>query len=93
MAKVAFAIKPVVVTIGETDFTFKPTVNDANNYTNHVSMDSKVEPARTYLERTVDVSQKEELVELMNTVPGLVMEVFGLVHESSKGGISITLKN
>ncbi|NAW86319.1 hypothetical protein CAG71_07550 [Photobacterium halotolerans] len=87
------SMKPVVVTIGETDFEFTPTVTDANNYSNSVTLDKKVEPARTYLERTVKPEQKAELVELMNTVPGLTMEVFGTVHEAGKGGIKITLKN
>lgn len=91
--KPAFTTKPVVVAINGTDFTFAPTVADANNYTNGVAMDNKVEPARTYLERTVDKEQKEQLVELMNTVPGLVIELFTTVHEASKGGIKITLKN
>lgn len=29
----------------------------------------------------------------MNTVPGLIIELFGKVYEASKGGITITLKN
>ncbi|MBY8231802.1 putative phage tail assembly chaperone [Vibrio fluvialis] len=91
--KPVFAVKPVTVAIAGTDFTFTPTVTDANNYTNGVSLDNKVEPARTYLERTVDQQQKESLVELMNTVPGLAIELFGTVYEASKGGITITLKN
>ncbi|MBY7903024.1 putative phage tail assembly chaperone [Vibrio fluvialis] len=91
--KPVFAVKPVNVAIAGTDFTFTPTVTDANNYTNGVSLDNKVEPARTYLERTVDKEQKAALVELMNTVPGLAVELHQTVHEASKGGIKITLKN
>ncbi|MDN4696292.1 putative phage tail assembly chaperone [Vibrio parahaemolyticus] len=91
--KPAFTSKPVVVAIASTDFKFTPTVADANNYTNGVSLDNKVEPARTYLERTVDKEQKDTLVELLNTVPGLAVELHQKVHEASKGGITITLKN
>jgi hypothetical protein len=93
MTKAAFASKPVIVTIAEIDFTFTPTVNDANNYTNDVTMDNKVAPARTYLERTVVSDQKAELIELLNTVPGLAVELHSTIHEASKGGIKITLKN
>ncbi len=91
--KPAFTTKPVIVGIAGTDFKFTPTVTDANNYINSITQDSKVEPARTYLERTVDKDQKEALVELMNTVPGLVIELHQMVHSQSKGGITITLKN
>ena len=89
----AFSSKPVEVTVGEIDFKFTPSVNDANNYSNTVTNTKKVEPARTYLERTVDKDQKEALIELLNTVPGLTMELFGTVYEASKGGVTITLKN
>ncbi len=91
--KPAFTTKPVIVCVGGTDFKFTPTVTDANNYTNGVSLDNKVEPARTYLERTVDKEQKDALVELLNVVPGLAVELHQTVHEASKGGIKITLKN
>lgn len=89
----AFATKPVTVEINSIEFIFKPTVNDANNYTNEVMPDNKVAPARTYLERTVESEQKAALVELLNTVPGLAVELHSKVHEASKGGITITLKN
>lgn len=91
--KPAFATKPVVVTVGDIDFKFTPTVADANNYMNSMMPDNKVEPARTYLERTVDKDQKEALIELMNTVPGLTIDLHAKVHNASKGGITITLKN
>lgn len=91
--KPVFASKTVVVGIAGTDFKFTPTVTDANNYTNGVTIDNKVEPARTYLERTVDKEQKDALVELMNTVPGLAVELHQTVHSASKGGITIQLKN
>lgn len=93
MTKPVLSTKPIIVEIAGTDFKFSPTVTDANNYTNSVTMDKKVEPSRTYLERTVDSEQKAALIELMNTVPGLVTELFATVHEASKGGITITLKN
>ncbi|MDC0611892.1 putative phage tail assembly chaperone [Vibrio sp.] len=93
MTKAAFTSKPVVVSIGETDFSFTPTVNDYNNYTNDLMPDNKIEPARTYLIRTVEPEQKQALNELMNTVPGLIMDVFGEVTKASKGGIKVTLKN
>ncbi|MDE1328502.1 MULTISPECIES: putative phage tail assembly chaperone [Vibrio] len=93
MSKAAFATKPVTVEINGLEFIFKPTVNDANNYTNEVMPDNKVAPARTYLERTVESEKKGELVELLNTVPGLAVELHSKVHEASKGGITITLKN
>lgn len=89
----AFATKPVTVEINSIEFIFKPTVNDANNYINELSGENKVAPARTYLERTVESDQKQALVELMNTVPGLTIELFGTVYAASKGGITITLKN
>ncbi|OXX71305.1 hypothetical protein B9J87_10670 [Vibrio sp. V19_P1S1T109] len=93
MSKAAFATKPVTVEINGLEFIFKPTVNDANNYINELSGENKVAPARTYLERTVESDQKQALVELMNTVPGLTIELFGTVYAASKGGITITLKN
>lgn len=83
----------VILSIGETDFTFSPTVADHNNYTNELMPDNKIAPAHQFLTRTVEPEQKEELTELLNTVPGLVMEVFMEVNKASKGGVKVVLKN
>ncbi len=93
MSKPAFTAKPVVLTVGTKDFTFTPSVMDANNYINELKPDSKVVPAFNYLTRSVDPKQKDELKELLNTVPGLTMELYQVVSENAKGGITITLKN
>ncbi|MUJ21989.1 putative phage tail assembly chaperone [Aliivibrio fischeri] len=85
--------KAVILTIGELDFEFTPTVNDHNNYTNEMMADNKVAPAYTFLTRTVKSEQKEALKELLDTVPGLVMELFVEVSKAAKGGIKVTLKN
>lgn len=85
--------KAVILTIDETDFEFTPTVNDHNNYTNELMADNKVAPAYTFLTRTVKSEQKEALKELLDTVPGLVMELFIEVSKAAKGGIKVTLKN
>ena len=85
--------KKISLTIGTTDFTFSPTVVDHNNYTNALMPDDKIAPAHQYLTRTVEPEQKEDLVELLDTVPGLVMEVFMEVSKASKGGVKVTLKN
>ncbi|MCE7556383.1 putative phage tail assembly chaperone [Aliivibrio fischeri] len=85
--------KAVILTIGEQDFEFTPTVNDHNNYTNEMMADNKVAPAYTFLTRTVKSEQKEALKELLDTVPGLVMELFVEVSKAAKGGIKVTLKN
>ncbi|MBP3140137.1 putative phage tail assembly chaperone [Aliivibrio fischeri] len=85
--------KAVILTIGEQDFEFTPTVNDHNNYTNEMMADNKVAPAYTFLTRTVKSEQKEALKELLDTVPGLVMELLVEVSKAAKGGIKVTLKN
>ncbi len=85
--------KTVILAIGEQDFEFTPTVNDHNNYTNEMMADNKVAPAYTFLTRTVKSEQKEALKELLDTVPGLVMELFIEVSKAAKGGIKVTLKN
>lgn len=85
--------KAVILTIDETDFEFTPTVNDHNNYTNELMADNKVAPAYTFLTRTVKSEEKEALKELLDTVPGLVMELFIEVSKAAKGGIKVTLKN
>jgi hypothetical protein len=41
----------------------------------------------------VKSEQKEALKELLDTVPGLVMELFVEVSKAAKGGIKVTLKN
>jgi len=92
MSKPVFVSQPVVVTIGGVDFTFTPTVTDANNHTNSLLPNDKTAPAFTYLTRTVKPEQKDELVELLNTVPGLIMELFVTVSQASKGGIEVSLK-
>ncbi|PMJ92863.1 putative phage tail assembly chaperone [Vibrio sp. 10N.261.55.A7] len=89
----AFTAKPVVLTIGETDFTFTPGVIEANNYSNEVMPDNKVVPAYNYLTRSVKSEQKDELIALLDTVPHLVMELYGMVSSNAKGDIVITLKN
>ncbi|MBB1272526.1 putative phage tail assembly chaperone [Psychromonas sp. SR45-3] len=92
MKKSAVA-KAIVLTIGATDFTFSPTVADHNNYTNDLMPDNKIAPAHTFLSRTVAPEQKEALVELLDTVPGLVMEVFMEINKASRGGLKVALKN
>lgn len=85
--------KEIILTIGETDFTFSPTVADHNNYTNELMPDNKVAPAHTFLTRTVEPTQKAELVELLDTVPGLAMELFFEINKASRGSLKVTLKN
>lgn len=93
MTKPAFTSKPIVVTVDGTDFTFTPSVMDANNHTNEVTQTNKVAPAYQYLMRSVDPKQKEALKGYLDAVPGLVMELWATVAEAAKGGIVITLKN
>ncbi|WED29047.1 putative phage tail assembly chaperone [Vibrio sp. DW001] len=85
--------KAVVLTIGATDFNFTPTVQDHNNYMNELMPNNKVAPMHLYLSRTVAPEQKEALVALLDTVPGLTSEIFAEVTSASKGGITVTLKN
>ena len=86
-------VKKVVVAVGDTEFNFRPTVNDHNNYTNELMADNKVAPAHTFLTRTVEPEQKEALVELLDSVPGLTMELFMTVSKGAKGGVEVSLKN
>ncbi|CDT98550.1 conserved hypothetical protein [Vibrio coralliirubri] len=92
MTKPVFTSKPVLLTVGATDFEFTPTVQDANNYTNDMMPNNKVAPAYTYLTRTVKADQKDALTELLDTVPGLTIELYATVSNASKGGIEISLK-
>lgn len=85
--------KSIVLNIGDTEFEFTPTVNDHNNYTNDMMPDNKVAPAYAFLTRTVKNEQKEALKELLDSVPGLVMELFMEVSKAAKGGIKVSLKN
>ena len=93
MTKPAFTSKPIVVTVGNTDFTFTPSVMDANNHTNELTQTNKVTPAYSYLMRCVDPKQKDELKTYLDSVPGLIMELWATVANAAKGGIVITLKN
>ena len=86
-------INKIVLTIGDTEFEFSPTVSDHNNYTNAMMPDNKVAPAYSFLTRTVKSEQKEALKELLDSVPGLVMELFMEVSKAAKGGIKVSLKN
>lgn len=83
----------IILTIGETDFKFTPSVADHNNYTNELMPDNKIAPAHQFLTRTVLPEQQADLVVLLETVPGLVMEVFMEVSKASRGGVKVTLKN
>jgi len=83
----------VVLAIGDTEFKFTPTVADHNNYTNALMPDDKIAPAFTFLTRTVAAEQKDELVELLESIPGLVMELFMEISKASRGGLKVTLKN
>lgn len=83
----------VLLSIGTTDFTFTPTVTDHNNYTNALMPDDKIAPAHTFLMRTVAPEQKEALIDLLASVPGLVMELFMEVNKGARGGLKVTLKN
>lgn len=87
------AAKTIVVCIAGVDFTFIPTVQDANNYMNELMPNNKVVPAYNYLSRTVEQGQRDELCELLDTVPGLVTELHAKVSEEAKGGVTITIKN
>ncbi|WP_019615091.1 putative phage tail assembly chaperone [Psychromonas ossibalaenae] len=93
MKPVNTAKKIIVVRVGSTELNFTPTVTDHNNYTNELMPDNKVAPAYTFLTRTVDSLQKDTLIELLDTVPGLIMELFMEVNKGAKGGIKVSLKN
>ncbi len=88
-----FTAKPIIVDVDGNDFEFTPSVMDSNNYINEMSLDNKVVPAYNYLTRTVNSDQKDLLKEYLNAVPGLTMELYGMVSSKAKGGITITLKN
>lgn len=92
MSKSALA-KAIILTIGDKDFTFNPTVADHNNYTNDLMPNNKIAPAHTFLTRTVESEKKVELTELLETVPGLTMDLFITISEASRGGLKVTLKN
>lgn len=87
------AKKNILACIAGTDFTFTPTVQDANNYMNELMPNNKIVPAYNYLSRTVDQAQRDELCQLLDTVPGLVTELHAKVSEEAKGGVTITIKN
>ncbi|WP_019615480.1 putative phage tail assembly chaperone [Psychromonas ossibalaenae] len=93
MKSVNTAKKVIIVSVGDTEFNFSPTVTDHNNYTNELMPDNKVAPAYTFLTRTVDSEQKDALIELLDSVPGLIMELFMEVNKGAKGGIKVNLKN
>lgn len=57
--------KAVILTIGEQDFEFTPTVNDHNNYTNEMMADNKVAPAYTFLTRTVKSEHQINIYEAL----------------------------
>ena len=52
----------IILTIGETDFKFTPSVADHNNYTNELMPDNKIAPAHQFLTRTVLPEQQADLV-------------------------------
>ncbi|SHO57895.1 putative phage tail assembly chaperone [Vibrio quintilis] len=84
---------PITVTINETEFDFSPEVSNHNDYINEMMPDNKVAPARRFLTRTVNQEQKAELVQLLDSVPGLIMDLFSVVEKESRGGVTVTLKN
>ncbi|WP_295894131.1 putative phage tail assembly chaperone [uncultured Vibrio sp.] len=88
-----FTAKPVVAAIAGIDFTFTPSVMEANNYINEMTLTDKIVPAYNYLTRSVKTEQKDQLKELLDNVPGLVQELYQTVSSASKGDIKITLKN
>ncbi|MGF1719455.1 putative phage tail assembly chaperone [Vibrio kyushuensis] len=93
MSKPLFTAEPVKAEIAGIDFTFTPDVMAANNYINEMTMENKVVPARTYLMRSVDAENKDNLALLLDSVPGLIMELYQTVSNKAKGDITITLKN
>ncbi|MEZ9233242.1 putative phage tail assembly chaperone [Vibrio amylolyticus] len=88
-----FTAKPVQLTIAGVDFTFAPSVMEANNYINEMTITDKIVPAYNYLTRSVEAKQKEQLKELLDNVPGLTQELYQTVSTAAKGSITITLKN
>lgn len=84
--------RAVIVSVDDVDFEFSPSVMDHNNYTNDLMPDNKVAPAYTFLTRTVKVEQKEALTELLDNVPGFLMDIFMEVNKGAKNGIKVRLK-
>ena len=86
-------MKKINLIINDVEFVFTPTVADFNCYVNETMPDNKVAPQYAYLKRTVDNEGKKALCNLLDTVPGLINEVFATVAKASKEGVTVTLKN
>ncbi|OXS14000.1 hypothetical protein CGX12_16600 [Zobellella denitrificans] len=82
----------ITLVVNGTDLTFEPTTQAYNKYINELSMDDKVAPAHTYLNRIVAAESKEALGKLL-AQPGAGLKLVAKVNEAFEPELEISVKN
>ena len=83
--------KDIVLTIGETDFTFRVETSDYNSYINDLKPDNKITPSVNFVRRTLaDKTQRPALDELCEQ--GLAIDIAGMLVEEFRPKLEISVK-
>ncbi|MHB0817719.1 putative phage tail assembly chaperone [Stutzerimonas stutzeri] len=85
------AKRQIVITVGETDFTFTLTAQDMTKYFNALQPTNKVAPAHNLLTTTVQADQKEALRPLLVN-PVMAMNLAGTLIDEYSPDVEVTVK-
>lgn len=85
------AEKKVTLSIGGTEFNFKVTTQDFNNYVNRITAESKVAPSVNFLRACLlDREKKETLNDLIDR--GYALDIAGKLMEEYRPELEIEVK-
>ena len=83
--------REITLEVGDKEFTFTVTPQDATKYFNSLTQNSKVAPANNLLMNTVKQDQRATLKELLAN-PVLVMQLAGALLEEYAPDVEIIVK-
>ncbi|EOV9646828.1 putative phage tail assembly chaperone [Cronobacter malonaticus] len=85
-------MEKIKLVVAGTEITFEPNQTAYNKFINEMSMDNKVAPANTYLNRIVAAESKEALAEIIKR-PGAALQLVGKINELYAPELEIEVKN
>ncbi|MBB61162.1 putative phage tail assembly chaperone [Stutzerimonas balearica] len=85
------AHRQIVMTVGETDFTFTLSAQDVTKYFNALTPTNKVGPSHNLLITTVQADQKEALRPLLAN-PMMSMQLCGTLLDEYSPDVEVAVK-
>lgn len=81
--------KQIELTVNDTTLTFIVELGDFHAFINEMGDSNKVQPAYSFVTRTITAKQKDQLLKLINDNPGLELELAGYLVTEYKPKVNV----